>query len=163
MMEKSENKLIPILRQGIAVIQMILFKRIREHLVQSYPERDKGDINKLSGAIVNDLFGTTNMEEPFATFVNENKECIEEQIKKIPQELSGLMIPLTDALRVTVICDRQDGIDNSSILQRAHDRKLLLVSREVPLPGRFINLVRELGDRCDILLQPGMNQVSNQN
>lgn len=162
-METFESKLIPILRQGVAIIQMILFKRIRDHLARQYPGRDTGDINKLSGAIVNDLFGTPNTEEPFATFVNENKKCIDEEINRFHREFADMMIPLTDALRVNVLCDNQEGIDSSAILQRAHDRQLLLVSREVPLPGRFINLVRELGNKYDILLPPGMNQMSNQN
>ncbi len=162
-MEAFESKLIPILRQGVAVIQMILFKRMRDHLARRCPGRDTVDINKLSGAIVNDLFGMANTEEPFASFVNENKECIEEEINTIPSEIADVMIPLTDALRITVLCDNQEGIDTSAILQRAKDRKLLLVPREVPLPGRFINLVRELGSKYDILLPLEINQMSNQN
>lgn len=162
-MDTFESKLIPILRQGVAVIQMIFYKRMRDHLVQKYSEYTMEDINKLSGAIVNDVFGTPNTEEPFVTFARENKEYIEKEIKKIPDELADLMIPLTDALRVIVLCDKQEGIETSAVLQQAHDRKLLVVSREVPLPGRFINLVRELGSKYDILLPPGMSPINNQN
>jgi hypothetical protein len=162
-MAAFESKLIPILRQGVAVIQMILYKKVRDYLAHNHPNRYPENINKLSAAIVNDIFGAENIEEPFAGFVKDNREWIDEEIEKIPEELADVVGPITDALRITVLCDNQEGRDTSAILQRANDRRLLLVSREIPLPARFITLVRELGSMNNILLPPEISRMPSEN
>jgi len=162
-MEMFESRLLPILRQGVAIIQMVFFRRLRDYLALRYPDSEAAYINMLSGAVVNDIFGTPNTEEPYASFVKENSDLLQEEIKKVPFELVDMMVPLTDALRVQVICDQEEGIDSSPILIRANELKILLVPRGVPLPARFISLVRELGDRFDILLPPEIKQMSTLN
>jgi hypothetical protein len=62
-----------------------------------------------------------------------------------------MRIPLTDALRVQFLCDYQEGIDSSEILQRAKQFNLLILDREVPLPASFLNLARRLGGAFDLL------------
>lgn len=51
--------------------------KLKTHLFKKYPDRETLFINKLSGAIINDLFGTPNTEQPFASFAEENRACID--------------------------------------------------------------------------------------
>jgi hypothetical protein len=162
-MTSFESKLLPILRQGVAVIQMILYKKVRDHLSHRHPYRLQEDINKLSAAVINDVFGLENTKEPFKSFAENNRDWIDEVIENIPEEMADVMGPVTDALRITVLCDSQEGRDTSAILERAHDRRLLVVSREIPLPARFISLVRELGSANDILLPPEISTIQSEN
>lgn len=154
-----ESRLIPIMREGIDIIKMVFFKKLKAHLSKKYPEKETTYIAKLTGAIINDLFGTPNTEAPYAEFANENKVLIEEEIGNIAAALPELRIPLTDALRVQFLCDAQDGIDSKSVLSRARDLQILIVDREVPLPAQFISLARKLGNTLGILLP--LSQAQN--
>lgn len=160
-MEKFESKLLPILRQGVAVIQMVFYKRLKDYLGEIYPEGETTFINMLAGAVVNEIFGTPNSEEVYASFVEENEALIGEILKKVPLDLADMMVPLTDALRVQVICDHQEGIDSFSILTRANELKILLVPREIPLPSSFMNLARRLGNRNEIILPPEIKYLDS--
>ncbi|HPQ44786.1 MAG TPA: hypothetical protein PKZ42_11230 [Syntrophales bacterium] len=151
-MEEFESRLVPILRQGVAVVQIVLFKRLKEYLSETYPNQKASFITMLTGAAVNDIFGTPNEEKPFLVFTRENKTMIEKTLQAIPLKLIDMMVPITDALRVQVLCDHQEGIDSFSILTHANKLKILLVPREIPMPSNFIGLVRELGNRHDILM-----------
>ncbi|MCD6485742.1 MAG: hypothetical protein J7K35_00215 [Syntrophobacterales bacterium] len=153
-MEEFESKLLPILRQGVAIIKMVFFKRLKKHLIGQNPDREAAFINTLTGAVVNDIFSTSGTEEPFASFVRENRNLIHETLRNVPFDLVDMMAPLTDALRIQVLCDRQEGIDSLSILVHANELKILLVPKEIPLPASFMKLVRELGNRHDLLLSP---------
>ncbi|MBN2514537.1 MAG: hypothetical protein JXC33_00735 [Deltaproteobacteria bacterium] len=147
-----ESKLIPIMREGVAIIKVIFYKKLKNYLVQEYPDQDKIYINKLSGAIINELFGTPNTEERFAFFAEENKRYIDHELMNICHEFDDMLIPLTDALRVQFLCDHQEGVKSASILTRAQELNILLVDREVPLPSNFMKLVRELGYEFNILV-----------
>lgn len=147
-----ESKLIPIMREGVAVIKVIFYKRLKDYLVREYPDKDGVYINMLSGAIINELFGTPNTEKHFASFAEENKRYIDRELMNICYQFDDMLIPLTDALRVQFLCDHQEGVENASILSRARELKILLVDREVPLPTNFMKLVREFGYEFNILV-----------
>ena len=151
-MAEYESKLLPIMREGVIIIKMIFFKKLKEKLSEKYIHRDEQYVSKLTGAIVNEIFGTPNTQEPFATFVEENLFFIKLELKNISTDLRELRIPLTDALRVQFLCDSQEGIDNPQILARAKELGILIVEREVPLPAKFMNLVRKLGSSYDLLV-----------
>jgi hypothetical protein len=146
-----ESKLIPVMREGVAIIKVIFYKKLKNYLEQEYPDQDKIYINKLSGAIINELFGTPNTEEHFASFAEQNKRHIDHELMNIYNEFEDMLIPLTDALRVQFLCDHQEGVESSSILSRAQELNILLVDREVPLPANFMKLARELGYAFNIL------------
>jgi hypothetical protein len=156
-----ESRLVPILRQGVTVVQMVLFKRLKGYLGEKHPEREATFITMLTGAVVNDIFGTPNEKKLFLSFVKENGALIEETLKDIPLELVDMMVPLTDALRVQVLCDHQEGIDSFHILTHANELKILLVPREIPMPSRFITLIRELGNKNAILMPPEIRQLDS--
>jgi len=159
--DKFESRLVPILRQGVAVVMMVFFKRLKEYLGEKHPEREATFINNLTGAVVNDIFGTPNEEKPFLLFVEENGAPIEETLQDIALELFDMMVPLTDALRVQVLCDHQEGIDSYPILTHANELKILLVPREIPMPSSFIQLARALGNKHDILMPPEIRQLDS--
>lgn len=147
-----ESKLVPIMREGVDIIKMELFKQLKTRLSTKYNGREPSYIGKLCGAVINELFATPNDEKSFARFAKENRTQIKEEIKNIAIELKELRIPLTDALRIHVICDYQEGIDSSSILVRAQELGILISEREMPLPKNFLNMVRKLGKSISLLV-----------
>lgn len=146
-----ENQLIPVLREGIDVIKMVFYKKLKLQLHNKYLNRDSTYINRLAGAILNEVFGTPNPAEPFATFVAENIFFIKLELHNIPTDLPELRIPLTDALRVQFLCDHQEGIDSSKVLAQAKKLGILMLDREAPLPAKFMALARKLGSSLDLL------------
>ncbi|MCP4686983.1 MAG: hypothetical protein GY859_02975 [Desulfobacterales bacterium] len=146
-----QSKLVPVLRESIDVVKMILFKELKRHTAEKYPDKSAAWTGKLSGAILNDLFGAPNTQEPFLTFVQENGERIEAEMKNISTRFEALQIPLTDALRVQFLCDSQEGVDSEFVLSRARELGILIEDREIPLPNTFMNMVRKIGVAHEIL------------
>lgn len=157
-MEKTagvfESRLIPILREGVEVVKMMVFKKLKEQLQRQYPEAEAAYALKLTGAVVNELFGTTPDEKSFVIFLEQNRETVEQILLTLSERLAEMRIPLTDALRISVLCDSQEGIDTSSILMRARDLGILLTEREAPLPHHFMELVRRLGRVFNLIVPP---------
>ena len=148
---ESEPQLLPILREGIDIVKILLFKRLKTRLPQKYPELDARSLARLAGAVLNELFGSQSTEEPFATFAAANQSTIDAELACLAEECSDLRIPLTDALRVQFLCDAQEGVDSSTVLHRANELHILVPDREAPLPARFVSLVRRLGAASDLL------------
>ncbi len=149
-----ESKLIPVLREGVDVIKMICFKKLKTHLPEKYPHMDSTYINYLAGAVINELFGSQNPAEPFAGFALENKFFIKLELKNMTSNFPEMRIPLTDALRVQFLCDYQEGIDSSHILTQAKQQGILVIDRDAPLPAKFMTLVRKLGNSFNLITQP---------
>lgn len=148
---EQEQKLIPILREAIETIKMVFYMKLRAYLQTKYRDREASFCGLLAGAIINDLFGTPNPQEPFASFAQEHQSLIKEELDKLATQFEEMRIPLTDALRIQFLCDYQEGIDSSAVLQKAKDYKVLLLDREAPLPASFLNLARRLGGAFDLL------------
>jgi hypothetical protein len=146
-----EPKLIPILREGVDVIKMVLYVELKSILTTIYSELTAKKINLLSGAVVNSLFGVQNMEAPFKTFEKENRKIIEDVLNNIAATCDHLKIPLTDALRIQFLCDDHEGIDSKSVLEKAKNLNLLILERGVPMPGAFMSIVRSFGTAYKVL------------
>ena len=144
-----ETQLVPTLREGIDVIKMVLFQELKSLLILT--ERNSADVNRLTGAVVNELFNATHSKEAAQTFSQVNRDAVEKTSRMISKELDHLRIPLTDALRIQFLCDSHEGIDSAAILERAKKQKILIVEREVPLPGAFMSIVRSFGRAYGIL------------
>lgn len=149
-----ENRLIPILREGVAVIKMIFFRKLRDHLTRKHSGCDSADINRLTGAIINELFGTPNMEPAFVGFASANEDRIRLELAGIAERFKEMRIPLTDALRVQFLCDSCEGTTNEAALERAQALGILMIERDVPLPKNFLSLVRSLGSAFGLVLPP---------
>jgi hypothetical protein len=146
-----ESRLVPIMREGVDVIKMIFFGRLQAYLNSKYADRNRQTINQLAGAIINDLFATPNLQEPFAGFVEQNRDCIVEEMHLLATVFPELCGPLTDALRVQFLCDSREGIDSTAMLNHARDLKVLVLDRDLPLPKHFLEMVRALGSGLRIL------------
>ena len=148
-----ESKLMPVLREAVTVIQAVLFKRLKLNLSREYAGKDSVYINRLCGAVVNELFGTPSTDPVFAGFYAENHDRIQMELCTVASAVDDLRIPLTDALRIQFLCDSLEGIDSGPVLMRAERLGILLVDRKVPLPKTFMDLVRRVGVAHN-LLQP---------
>lgn len=146
---RVESQLVPALRDGVDVFKMILFKALKERLVERHPDAE--DVPQLAGAVLNQLFGTLTDQEPQASFARENERRIREALSRLAEDHAELRVPLTDALRMQFLCDADEGIESDHILTQAAEIGLLVVEQEMPLPERFMNLVRVLGIAHGIL------------
>ncbi len=141
----TEARLIPVLRESIEVVKLILFKRLKEHLSMSYPQRDRQYIKRLAAAMINELFGQENANDSLSAFAEENQYVVQKELESLSTHLNDLRIPITDALRTQFLCDYQEGFDSKSTLEKAQRLGILITEREVPLPAKFIHLIRKIG------------------
>lgn len=151
-LQKSE--LINVLREGVSVVQMVLFKELRTLFAVKHQEKDLTYRSRLAGAIINKLFGAENPEKKFQDFNRENRAIIEQELLSLPEQLPQLQINITDTLRVQMLCDSQEGEDATPILQRAEELGILIKDRELPLPSTFMTLVRMLGEEHGLTIAP---------
>ncbi len=151
---EKKSKLVQSLREGIAVVQMILFKEIRLYLTQNYSHKDATYHGMLSGAVINEIFAINNPGEKFKKFRQDNLAIIEQELLSFPKELPTLLPILTDALRVQTLCDQQEGADSSKAIISAELVGLLLQDRELPLPSTFMTRVRLLGEKHGLTIAP---------
>jgi len=149
-----ESKLIPILREGVEIVKMISFKKLKEALAAKHPDLEAAFIAKIAGALINTIFGAPAHEEPFAVFARNHANLIAHEKTRLEAMLEELLIPLTDALRIQTLCDHQEGLDSGVVLRHAQEQGILLTDRDLPLPHGFIELVRRLGSAFGLLLPP---------
>ena len=148
---EPKSKLLPVLRDAVSIIKLVLFKELKTHLKQKYPQEDATGISRLTGAVVNELFGTPNTSTEFAQFAAENEQRIQSELEMLSANFEHLKIPLTDALRVQFLCDSLEGIDSGPALKNAESHSILMVDRDVPLPKTFMAMVRRVGAAHNIL------------
>lgn len=148
------SQLLLALREGIGIVQMVLFKELRASLSKKNPELDTTHISMLTGSIINEIFGSRNPEEKFTCFRKENSGTIEQELLSLKDDLPLLCAHLTDALRIYTLCDHQEGVDSSSILVQAKEHGFLQEDREIPLPSSFMTAVRELGREYNLIVPP---------
>jgi len=159
MAEMIERKFISSLREGVDIVRMIFYKKMKEHLALKYPNEGVSYPGMLAGAIMNELFNTKNPAENFAAFAAENKDIIEMELKCAAELFPDLRIPLTDALRIHFLCNHQEGIveNNDETLRGAKEYGLLIAERDVPLPKGFMELVHRIGVAYGLLKPASSN------
>jgi hypothetical protein len=150
----NKSQLLAILREGVGLVQMILFKELRAFLGQKQEREDRLYLSMLAGAITNELFGTQNPEKKFQVFREENRALIEQGLLGLSQDLPALRSNITDALRVQTLCDNQEGYDSTANLTRADEIGILIKDREVPLPSTFMTMIRTLGEQHGLIIPP---------
>jgi len=159
----EQSRLVPILREGVNLVRMLIFKALRDDFTQRYGDRGPGYALKLAGAVLNELFGTANPEESFVRFVRANETAIRDELGQLADRHENLRIPLTDALRVQFLCDSHEGGGgDEAVLTRARDLGVLITDRDVPLPKNFLNLVRRLGSSAGFLVPPVIHEESGE-
>lgn len=151
-LQKSE--LIVVLREGVAVVQMVLFKELRTMFGVKYKEEDPTYRSILAGAIINKLFGVENPAEKFQEFNRKNHAVIEQELLSLAEQFPQLQSNITDALRVQTLCDDQEGEGATQVLRQAEELGILIKDRELPLPSTFTTLIRMLGEEHGLTIAP---------
>ena len=150
--KEFDSKLLPILREAVDVVKMILFKELKDHFATAYPEQ-AADAGRLSAGVLNDLFGVVNPDPAYAKFISRNRSLLDQVMADFPTRFENLLIPLTDTLRMQCLCDSREGLDEcTDFLARAKEQGLLLDQREMPLPNNFLELIRRLGAAYGLVL-----------
>lgn len=150
----KQSQLIGSLREGVSIVQMVLYKEIRTYLKDKRPDLPQEHLAMLAGSITNEVFGTVNPADKFVRFRQDNRAAIEQELLSLKQEVRSLCPLLTDALRIQTLCDHQEGGDSSTTLVRAKQLDFLLEERDIPLPSTFMTAVRELGKLHNLLVPP---------
>ncbi len=150
----KRSLLLSALREGVSIVQMVVFKEIRSSLSQKKPDVDKAQLSILAGSITNEIFGTQNPEERFVNFRKANRGEIEQQLLTLKEDLPTLCALLTNALRIQTLCDHQEGSDSSDTLLRAKEYGFLAEELEIPLPSAFMTEARELGKQHNLIIPP---------
>jgi hypothetical protein len=150
----KDSRLIPILREGVAVIQMIFFKELKRGIIKKHPELESSAQTMLAGAITNEIFGSHNPEEKFQEFRNTHQGIIEQELLSISSELPQMKDPLGDALRIQTLCDNQEGVDSAHVLKQADNFGILPENRDLPMPSAFMEMVRALGAEHKLIIPP---------
>ncbi len=153
--KQMDREFIQTLREGIDIVRMVFFIRMRDHLMGNHPERGKKFSQMLAGAILNELFGIQNPEKEFAAFASKNASLIQEELRNVPKNFEDLLIPLTDALRMHFLCNHQDGMPDYSlaVLAKAKDYGILLEERNAPLPKGFMEMVYRVGKAYGLVVE----------
>jgi hypothetical protein len=112
----KQSELIAVLRSAVGVVQMVLFKELRDSFSTKYQEMEPSFRLMLAGSVTNVIFGTDNPEARFVQFRHTNRGLIEQELLSIQEDLKELCASLTDALRIQTLCDHQEGNDTSEIL-----------------------------------------------
>lgn len=140
-----DSKVVPVMREAIVMVQMIMYRRLKEDVQSRY--QDYSDQQKiwLAGAVVNNLFGTQAADPEVNAFARDNRELIEQELRELKTRVADLVPHLTDALRMQTICDNHEGVHSIPCLLMAKELGLLDEQRVLPMPSTFMIAVRKLG------------------
>lgn len=138
------NKVIPVMRDSVTMVQMVLFKMLRQSIHDRYVDESADYHTQLAGAVVNNLFGTRPHDMGMEAFAATHRELVERELRELPATCPELLPVLTDGLRMKTICDNQEGIHSIGSLLMAKALGILDEARELPMPSTFMLQVRAL-------------------
>ena len=144
MEQQGENRVSPVMREAVAMVQMVLFKVLRQDLHDRYVDRVEPFFSHLSGAVINNLFGEQPLDQAVEWFAASNRELVERELRELAEHCPDLRPVLTDALRMKTICDNQEGIHSIPSLLMAKALGILQEERALPMPSTFMLQVRTL-------------------
>ena len=139
-----DSKLIPVMREAVITVQMILFKVLKASVHDRYVDQVEPYHTHLAGAVINNLFGTQPVDAAVAVFAASNRHLVEQELRELSSCCGYLLPVLTDALRMKTICDNQEGIHSIPSLLMAKALGILEEDRPLPLPSTFMIQVRAL-------------------
>lgn len=151
--DKLDNRVLPVMREAVALVQLVLFTELKNELAARYIQWAPEDVRRLAGCVIGDLFATPAADPELTSFVRENRDLMEEELRALPSTVPGLLPHITDALRMQVMCDHEQGVNSLPNLLRARALGILQEERPMPLPSTFMLAVRRLGVEHG-LLQP---------
>jgi hypothetical protein len=139
-----DNKVIPVMREAVTTVQMVLFRVLRQSIQNRYVDQIEPYHTHLAGAVINNLFGTQPVHEAVGVFAGANRELVERELRELSRQCPQLIPVLTDALRMKTICDNQEGIHSIPSLLMAKALGILQEDRPLPMPSTFMLQVRQL-------------------
>ena len=148
---KLDSKVIPVMREAVATVQLVLFGQLKEKMAKTYTEFPAEEFLRLIGCIVNDLFGTPAQDQDSVEFAKKNSEVIEKELWKLADYVPEMLPFLTDTLRMQTLCDHEEGINSMPTLLRARALGILQEERTLPMPSTFMLSVRQLGSKYGLL------------
>jgi hypothetical protein len=140
-----DSKIVPVMREAIVMVQMILYRRLKEDVQTRYQDWSDQEKIWIAGAVVNNLFGTEAADPDVNAFARQQRELIEQELRELKTRVSDLIPYLTDALRMQTICDNHEGIHSIPCLLMARELDLLDEERVLPMPSTFMIAVRRIG------------------
>ena len=84
------SQLVAALRGAVGVVQMILFKEVRDNLAKRRPDLEPSFRLMLAGILTNEVFGTRNPEQKFESFRLANKGMVEQELLGLKEEIGAL-------------------------------------------------------------------------
>lgn len=144
MEQMGDNRVTPVMREAVAMVQMVLFKVLRQDLHDRYVDRTEPFFSYLTGAVLNNLFGERPLDPAVERFAADNRELVERELRELADRCPDLRPMLTDALRMKTICDNQEGIHSIPSLLMAKALGILQEERALPMPSTFMLQVRTL-------------------
>ena len=140
-----DSKVVPVMREAIVMVQMILYRRLKDDVQKRYQDWSDQEKQWLAGAVVNNLFGTEAADPEVNVFARKQRQLIEQELRELKGRVADLIPHLTDALRMQTICDNHEGIHSLPCLLMAKELGLLDEERVLPMPSTFMIAVRKLG------------------
>ena len=150
----KENRLTAALNEAVGLVQMLLYKAIRQSAQKRFPQGDQTEISMLAGAVTGEIFDAHNPAEKFAEFRRVHQKEIDLELLGLSEYCPEMVPHITDALRIQVLCDNQENKESSHILLKALDYGYLDEKRPAPLPSTFMTSVRELGKAHGVVVPP---------
>lgn len=151
--EMLDNRVIPVMREAVAAVQLVLFAQLRKLFAAGYSKWPAEDSRRLAGCVVNDLFASQVSDRGTVQFADRHRDLVAKELRALASALPDLLPLLTDALRMQVMCDHVQGLNSLPTLVRARTLGILQEERPLPLPSTFMLAVRRLGVEYG-LLQP---------
>ncbi|HBI15117.1 MAG TPA: hypothetical protein DDY20_06330 [Desulfobulbaceae bacterium] len=151
--ERLDNRVLPVMREAVALVQLVLFSRLKKKFAASFSRWPPEKARQHAGSVVNDLFASKVLDRESMQFADEHRDLVETELRALASTLPDLLPLLTDALRMQVMCDHQEGRNSLTTLLRARALGILQEERPLPLPSTFMLAVRRLGVEQG-LLQP---------
>lgn len=149
--ERLDSKVIPVMREAVVTVHLVLFRQLKKALAESYSDWGSQDFSQLVGCIVNDLFGTPTDDPESASFARKHRDVIEKELWRITENVPDMLPFLTDALRMQTLCDHEEGINSLPTLLRARTVGVLQEERTLPMPSTFMLSVRQLGSKHGLI------------
>jgi len=149
--ERLDSRIVPVMREAVGTVQLVLFGQLKEKLVEEYPDWAPDEFSRLVGCIVSDLFGTPAGDRETREFARKNIDLVEKELRAMAGNLPDMVPYLTDALRMQTLCDHEEGINSLPTLLRARAVGLLQEERTIPMPSTFMLAVRQLGSEHGLL------------
>ena len=90
-----DSKLIPVMREAVITVQMILFKVLKGCVHDRYVDQVEPYHTYLAGAVINNLFGTQPLDAAVAVFASNNRSLVERELRELSSCCGLVHVPMS--------------------------------------------------------------------